>query len=74
MRDFIYTVENDRLQDDLWQAISGRGAFRYFKDTLAQNPAEQKRWYAYKEDRLTSQAREWLEENDIEPTNEPDRK
>jgi hypothetical protein len=31
MEAFIATVRSKRLQDRLWRAISGRGAFRYFK-------------------------------------------
>ncbi len=34
MRDFVETVRDARLQDRLWRAISGKGAFRRFKDVL----------------------------------------
>jgi len=71
MRDFIVTVEDERLEDRLWNAISGRGAFRYFKDVLAQYPQEQKRWHAYQEARFMQQIHEWLEMEGIEPTNQP---
>ena len=71
MRDFIVTVEDDRLHELLWQTISGRGAFRYFKDVLYQNPDEQKRWFAYQDTRLKKEMREWLEMEGIEPSNEP---
>ena len=71
MRDFIVTVEDDPLKERLWQAISGRGAFRYFKDVLYQHPDEQKRWFAYQDARLKKEMREWLEMEGIEPTNEP---
>ncbi len=71
MRDFIVTVEDDRLKDRLLQAISGRSAFRYFKDVLYQYPDEQKRWFAYQDTRLKEEMREWLEMEGIEPTNEP---
>ena len=69
MRDFIGTIEDDRLADRLWQAISGRGAFRYFKDVLYQHSDEQKRWFAYQDARLKEEMREWLEMEGIEPTN-----
>jgi hypothetical protein len=32
---FIDTVQDQRLQERLWRAIQGQGAFRYFKDVLA---------------------------------------
>ncbi|MGB6421903.1 MAG: hypothetical protein WBF05_08695, partial [Anaerolineales bacterium] len=34
MKRFCYTVEDDELHDSLLHAISGRGAFRIFKDTI----------------------------------------
>ena len=39
MEDFIATVGDERLQELLEVAIQGRGAFRRFKDVLAQHPA-----------------------------------
>jgi hypothetical protein len=69
MERFIATVENDRLRERLWQAISGRGAFRYFKDVLAEHPAERKRWFAFSDRCLHERISWWLESEDIEPTN-----
>lgn len=69
MRDFIATVENEHLADRLWEAISGRGAFRFFRSVLAENPNEEARWYAYREQRLTEEILEWLEMEEIEPAN-----
>jgi len=40
---FITTVEDERLRDQLWRAISGRGAFRYFKDVLHDHHHERER-------------------------------
>ena len=50
MEAFIFTVEDSSLQDRLWQAIRGRGAFRRFKDTLARYPRERNRWYEFKDE------------------------
>jgi hypothetical protein len=33
MEDFSLSVKSDRIREDLLDAIQGRGAFRYFKDT-----------------------------------------
>ena len=38
MEDFIATVANPRLQERLYRAISGHGAFRDFKDVLLDYP------------------------------------
>jgi hypothetical protein len=69
MERFISTVRNDRLQDQLWRAIQGRGAFRYFKDVLYDYPAERERWFAFKDRRLHERISWWLESEEIEPTN-----
>jgi len=46
MEEFIATVGVERLQDRLWRAIQGRGAFRAFKDVLGGYPSERERWFA----------------------------
>lgn len=69
MERFISTVRNDRLRDRLWQAIQGRGAFRYFKDVLAEYPAERERWFAFKDRSIHERISWWLESEGIEPTN-----
>jgi hypothetical protein len=69
MERFVATVRNDRLRDRLWQAIQGRGAFRYFKDVLAEYPAERERWFAFKDRCIYERISWWLESEGIEPTN-----
>ncbi len=66
MQDFIGTVDDAKLRERLHRAISGRGAFRYFKDTLADHKMLDA-WYAYEHDRKLEYAREWLESIHIEP-------
>lgn len=67
MEDFITTIRNPRLRELLDVAITGRGAFRRFKDVLYNYPHEEKRWFAFKEARMVERVREWLEAHDIEP-------
>lgn len=62
---FIDTVRNPRLRERLERAISGRGAFRYFKDVLLDYPAERERWFQFKRERLQQRITEWLEEHGI---------
>lgn len=69
MERFIGTVRNSHLQDRLWRAIQGSGAFRYFKDVLYERPAERKRWFAFQEHRIHERVLWWLESEGIEPTN-----
>jgi hypothetical protein len=71
MEEFTTTVRDARLRDRLEVALAGRGAFRRFKDTLLDFPAERERWFALRDERLQAAAREWLGELGIEPTTAP---
>jgi hypothetical protein len=64
---FIGTVSNPRLRARLERAISGRGAFRYFKDVLEDYPKERERWFRFRDERMQRRILDWLEEEGIEP-------
>jgi hypothetical protein len=66
MEAFIVTVASPPLQDRLWAAIRGRGAFRRFKDVLASSPAERDRWFAFKDQRVRQRVLAWLADEGIE--------
>lgn len=65
MEDFIYELPTGRIQDDLEQAIRGKGAFRRFKDHLYDLGLEQK-WYKYRDDSYEKIARDWCKRFGIE--------
>ena len=67
MQAFIETISSPRLQERLWAAIRGRGAFRRFKDVLASAPAERERWFAFKDARLRQRVLAWLADEELEP-------
>jgi hypothetical protein len=54
-----------RVQDDLLRAIDGRGAFRYFQDTVRRHGIE-KAWYAFRDQAVAEEVAGWLEANEIE--------
>jgi hypothetical protein len=60
MEDFIVTVADDGQADRLSIAITGRGAFRRFKDVLSRWPEEFERWHAFSDERKRGRARSWL--------------
>jgi hypothetical protein len=64
MQDFLLSVKSDRIREDLLDAIQGRGAFRYFKDTLRRHGVESD-WFAFRRQALRQIALEWCEENGI---------
>jgi hypothetical protein len=60
MERFIQTVSDPARADRLDIAITGRGAFRRFKDVLVRWPKELERWYAFSTERQYGRARAWL--------------
>ena len=69
MERFCYSVEDDELSDRLLNSIRGRGAFRYFKDTIHQYGIEED-WYAYRKQAFREIAIDWLESHQIPYTDE----
>jgi hypothetical protein len=61
---FCDTVANPKIANDLLRSISGKGAFRRFKDALYRHAIE-KDWYRYKDDAYKEIAREWCKEHGI---------
>jgi Uncharacterised protein family (UPF0158) len=58
---FVGTVEDVRLRRQLMQALSGKGAFRRFRDELVSNPVERERWFEFRSARLRMCMEYWLE-------------
>ena len=65
MEEFVSNVRNDSQRVALEIALSGRGAFRHFKDTVIRFGIE-KNWYAFRDKEYLHVAREWCVENDVE--------
>lgn len=57
---FIGDLDDPALADRLARAISGRGAFRRFKDMLSEHPGLMTRWHAFSDDRHRGRARSCL--------------
>ena len=64
MEDYIETVNDPHIRDCLSVAITGRGAFRRFKDTADRFGVIDK-WYAFKDEALIAFAKKWCEANDL---------
>ena len=64
MESFISTLSGT-VADRLSRAISGRGAFRRFKDEIIRLGVE-KEWYAFEEDTHKRIAIRWCKENGLE--------
>ncbi len=69
MEEFSESYPDEHINDCLCIAISGKGAFRRFKDTLHRfGIAEQ--WYAYREKAMLDFVRNWCQQFDIPYTEE----
>jgi hypothetical protein len=66
MEDFIETIKDKSIHNDLLKAINGQKPFRSFKDRLSIYPAVKEDWYKYYEDKLEDIMMEWLKERNID--------
>ena len=64
MERFIGTVRNSGAADQLSQAIRGKGAFRYFKDT-ADRLGLLNQWFQYRNDAMKEFVVDWAEANNV---------
>lgn len=63
---FIETIDDVALQNSLFKAIKGRGAFRRFKDILLDHPSLQERWRDYEAKKQEEVINDWLEKKGFE--------
>lgn len=70
MERFIGTIDDADIADQLWGAIKGKGAFRYFKDTLYRVRLED-RWYRFRDEAMKAFVLAWAEDNGVTVIDEP---
>jgi hypothetical protein len=64
MEHFCYTIEDERVQNILLQAISGKGAFRHFKDKVYEEGIN-KNWRRFRDSAFKQIAVGFLENQGI---------
>ena len=64
MVDFIETIENKEIKDNLQRLIQGKGAFRRFKDYCIEINIIQD-WYDFKEQKYKEIAINWCKQNEL---------
>jgi hypothetical protein len=64
MERFILTVEDPAAAEQLWEAIKGRGAFRYFKGTASRLGLLQQ-WFQYRDDAMEQFVIAWAEARNV---------
>lgn len=65
MAEFIETVTDPILKEELATALNGKGAFRRFKDVLLDYPKERKKWHGYNAKAMKKVIIEWLESIEV---------
>ena len=65
MLDFINTINNLEIRNNLYRLIQGKGAFRRFKAYCFEVNIIQD-WYNYREEKYKEIAINWCKENDLE--------
>ena len=65
MAQFVAAVHHRRAADLLDRAITGRGAFRRFKDTLVEFPDLRDQWFRYRAARARRRALRWLADEEL---------
>ena len=65
MEDFVETLRNDALEDELNQVLTEKGAFVKFDEALKRYPTRNKQWEQFRADRVASRARAWMLEHGI---------
>ena len=64
MKEFADTIEDERLQNQLYISLNGRGAFRRFKDTCYNFDIIED-WYQFRNKKYKELAIEWCIKNNI---------
>lgn len=64
MEDFIGTIQDLRLQQELQYAIQGKGAFRNFKDRVYRRGIEEQ-WFAFRNNAMRKIAIDWLNDHEL---------
>ena len=65
MEKFCLSIEDDEISNSLCRTITGRGAFRRFKDDIHRFGIADD-WYRYRKETMKRIAIDWCEANDIE--------
>ena len=65
MVDFIETIDNLEIKNNLQRLIYGKGALRRFKDYCVEMNIIQE-WYKYRDEQYKEIAIEWCKQNELE--------
>ena len=64
LKEFVFSLESNKMQKDLTQAIKGKGAFRRFYTAIHAYKI-QDQWYEFQKERLREIAVKWCDDNHL---------
>ena len=67
MVEFTEKAEDELLREKLSIALDGKGAFRRFKNVMADYPDYREKWFKFRGERINKKVIEWLNSVGIEP-------
>ena len=67
MVEFAEKVEDELLREKLSIALDGKGAFRCFKNVIADYPDYREKWFKFRDEKMNKKVIEWLNSIGIEP-------
>ena len=67
MVEFAEKVEDELLREKLSIALDGKGAFRRFKNVIADYPDYRENWFKFRDEKMNKKVIEWLNSIGIEP-------
>lgn len=65
MEEFIDSLPNGKLKNDLYRAIRGKGAFRRFKDAVAYHGIRED-WFAFEHQAYIEITKRWCRDHDLD--------
>ncbi len=66
MEDFVETLGNESLQDELNEALIEKGAFLKFEEALRKYPTRNQQWQTFRRDKMNAICRAWMQEHNID--------
>jgi len=71
MVEFVERLDDEKLQEKLWIALDGKGAFRRFKDVLLDHPDRREAWFEFEDKKINAAIEEWVKDAGLEVDNPP---
>jgi hypothetical protein len=63
MEDFVETIPNQALQDELNEALIEKGAFQKFEQVLRKYPTRYRQFQVFRSDKVMGRAKGWLRDH-----------